>query len=366
MSDSIKVILLSQVPLPYSKIGSWTTLYKNYLSKEHNIDYIVCPKPQNLFQNVKYSFVHFTFYHKFKSKFFGKKNSQYLEALDKLIVSDEKYIIQIIDNYGMVKPLKKYLISKGIDKQCYIQFFYHGFAPYLKQNSGPDFYEIINEMILLTNDSYIQHKEQINVLPSFFSVLKNGIDTKKFFKISASEKNKLRNELGLNDKKVFVWCSQDRPKKGLHLILEVWSRIYSSQKKIVLLVIGCEPKENREGVLFLGKIPNDELPKYFQASDCYLFPTLWQEGFGLTLVEALHCGCYCIASAMGGVPEVLQYGQLGRLIEKPNFISEWEEALHDFLNGKFEFPQFSPRLYSIESWNDGMNKIIVDAKTKLN
>jgi glycosyltransferase involved in cell wall biosynthesis len=366
MSDLIKVIILSQVPLPYSKIGSWTTLYKNYLSKEHMIDFIVCPKPQNLFENVKYSFVNFTFYHKFKSKFLGKKNSHYLEALDKLIVSDEKYIIQIIDNYGMVKPLKKYLVSKGIDKQCYIQFFYHGFTPYLKQNSGPDFYEIINEMILLTNDSYIKHKKQINVLPSFFSVLKNGIDTKKFFKISDSEKNKLRNELGLNDKKVFVWCSQDRPKKGLHLILEVWSRIYSSQKKIVLLVIGCEPKEIREGVLFLGKIPNDELPKYFQASDCYLFPTLWQEGFGLSLVEALHCGCYCIASAMGGVPEVLQYGQLGRLIEKPNFISEWEEALHDFLNGKFEFPQFSPRLYSIESWNEGMNKIIIDAKNKLN
>jgi glycosyltransferase involved in cell wall biosynthesis len=365
MNKFPKVILLSQVPLPYEKIGSWTTLYKSYLESDHKIDYIVCPKPQKLYYNIKYSFVNLTIWHKIRRKIFKKKKLEYFQALDKIIVSNEKYIIQIVDNYGMVKPLKNYLISKRIDKKCYIQFFYHGYPPYNYKDSIQNFYQIVDEIVLLTNDSYIDHKKMINVLPNYFSVLANGINTKKFIKVSSLEKINIKKQLDITAKKVFVWCSQDRPKKGLHLILDVWKKVYASQKDIILLIIGCDVREETEGVVFLGKIPNDELPKYYQASDCYLFPTLCKEGFGLSLIEALHCGNYCIASALGGVPEVLQYGKLGKLIENPHFTSEWEEAINDFLAGKFEIPKVPDNLYSSEKWNIGMNKIIEQAKQRL-
>jgi len=360
-----KVVLISQMPLPYSKIGSWTTLYKNYLKNDHQIDYIVCPEPEELFKGIKYSFVKFTFISKLQNRLLKRKKIEYLKALDKLINPDEKYIIQIIDNYGMIQPLKKYLSSKGMLSKCYIQFFYHGYPPYVQQASGLDFYEIIDEMIFLTNDSYALHKKEIHVLPNYFSILPNGIDTDKFKKISDLEKSILKQQLNLKDKKVFLWCSNDRPKKGLNLILDVWKKVYSQCDNIILLVIGCDPREEMDGVLFLGIISNDNLPKYYQLSDCYLFPTLCQEGFGLSLIEALHCGCYCIASALGGVPEVLQYGKLGKLIENPHFVSEWEVAIRDFLEGKFEIPEFSNELYSMENWNSGMNQIIENAKLRL-
>lgn len=361
-----KVILISQIPLPYSKIGSWTTLYNNYLKNDHKIDAVVCPEPHKSYEGLQYSFVNFTFFQKLQRKFLKRKNLEYFKALDRLIVSNESYIIQIIDNYGMVKPLKNYLISKGIDKQCYVQFFYHGYSPFIKQDSGKDFYEIVDEIIVLTHDSYAEHKKQINILPAHFSILYNGIDTGKFRKITISEKSKLKNNLGFGDKKVFIWCSQDKPKKGLNLILDVWKKVYSLRKSILLVVIGCDPREETEGVVFLGKIPNSELPKYYQASDCYLFPTLCQEGFGLSLIEALHCGNYCIASAMGGVPEVLQYGKLGKLIDNPHFVSEWEAAITEFLEGNFVSPELSSELYSMENWNKGMNTIIDKAKIRLN
>jgi len=366
MNNSVKVILISQVPLPFSKIGSWTTLYKNYLEDHNQIDYIVCCKPEKLFDEVQYSFVNLTIWNKIQSKILKKKKTEYIQALDKLIVPGEKYIIQIVDNYGMVKPLRDYLVLKGISENCYIQFFYHGFLPYPQLNSGSNFYGLINELTLLTKDSYQKHVKNIDILPDHFSVLHNGIDTGKFKKVSASRKKELKQEFGLNDKRVFIWCSQDKPKKGLDLILDVWKKVYIKQKDIVLLVIGCDPREETSGVVFLGKIPNDKLPKYYQASDCYLFPTLYQEGFGLSLVEALHCGNYCIASALGGVPEVLQYGELGKLIENPNSILEWENAINDFLNGNFEIPEFSSELYSSKKWNAEMNEIIINAKKRFN
>jgi glycosyltransferase involved in cell wall biosynthesis len=76
----------------------------------------------------------------------------------------------------------------------------------------------------------------------------------------------------------------------------------------------------------------------------------------------LHCGNYCIASAIGGVPEVLQYGKLGKLIENPHFVSAWENAILDFLENPVPEITISPELYSSESWSAGMNSIITNAK----
>lgn len=360
-----KVILVSQLSLPFSEIGSWTTLYKNYLKGSHQIDYIVCNQPNEFFENVEYSIVSNDFHTKIKKRWKKNKYLGYLDALEQLIDPNEKYIIQIIDNFGIVKPLLDLLEMKKWRSNCYLQFFYHGFPPFFENFDGRWFFEAIDEMVLLTNDSYLAHKNYYTILPTRFSVLHNGIDTSIFYPLSQQEKERMKGSKGVTGKKVFVWCSQDRPKKGLHLLLDAWKRVYDSKHNMVLWVIGCQPKSPIEGVHYLGRIPNDELASYFQASDCYLFPTLCHEGFGLSLIEAMHCGNYCIASALGGVPEVLQYGKLGKLIENPHFVSEWEKAILDFIENPKQGAGIQPELYSSRSWSDGMDKIIMEAKKSL-
>lgn len=360
-----KVILISQFPLPYSKIGSWTTLYQNYLEGKHSIDYIICEQPETRFPNIHYEIVGQTLTLKLKKKYYKNNYIGYLEALEKILATGEKHIIQVVDNFGIIKPLQEFLASKGLRSRCYIQFFYHGFAPFYGNLDSRNFYEFIDEMVLLTYDSYKTHKEYYTILPCRFSVLHNGINTDKFYKITPEKKKALREKLGFTSEKIFIWCSQDRPKKGLDLMLDVWNRIQEKHDNCTLLVIGTNRKETIKGVVFLGKIPNSELPDYYQAADAYLFPTLWHEGFGLSLIEALHCGCYCIASALGGVPEVLQHGKLGRLIENPHFISEWIEAIEEFLSESSSYPSIPKELYSKERWSQGMEEKIFDAKKSL-
>lgn len=358
-----QVVLLSQIPLPYSQIGSWSTLYYNYLNSDHAIDYIICAQPENLFSNVEYKIISNSPVLKLKERFLKKRYRPYLQELEKLLEKDKKLIIQIVDNFGIVKPLVEFLEKKGKKGQCYIQFFYHGFPPFHENFHGRWFYEAVDEMILLTNDSYLAHKNYYTILPTRFSVLHNGIDTTKFYPVSNAEKESLKKERNLSDKEIFIWCSQDRPKKGLHILLDAWKRIYDTRQDIVLWVIGCDPKSPIDGVEYLGRIPNNELPKYYQTGDCYLFTTLCHEGFGLSLIEALHCGNHCIASSVGGVPEVLQYGKLGKLIEKPHFSEEWEKAILEFLNKDTPAENVVPKdLYSSKKWNEEMNQIIAKAK----
>ncbi len=356
-----KVILISRVPLPFSQIGSWTTLYKNYLTRDNQIDFIVCNKPESKFDGVEYSFVENDFSAKIMRKWGKNPYYGYLKALEKIFDKNEKYIIQIVDNFGIVKVLADFLEKKSLRKQCYLQFFYHGFPPFYGNFESRSFFETIDEMVVLTFDSYLAHKQQYTVLPTRFSVLHNGIDTAKFHPVSTIEKEKLKKEKDFSGKKVFLWCSQDRPKKGLHIVLDAWKRVYKTRQDIALLVIGCEPKSPIEGVHYLGRMPNDELPKYYQTADCYLFSTLCHEGFGMNLIEALHCGNYCIASSIGGVPEVLQYGKLGKLIEEPNFVGKWENAILEYIENPVEI-NVDPKLYSSEAWNSGMNNVINNAK----
>jgi glycosyltransferase involved in cell wall biosynthesis len=360
-----KVILISQSPLPAYKIGSWTTLYKNYLESNHKVDVIICEKPKVKFETVEYLHTNNTILNKIESRIRKKSYLSSLKALNRLVDKETKYIIQVVDNFKIISDIENLLIKKGIRSNCYIQFFYHGFAPFLENPKSINFFKVVDEMILLTNDSYKAHKSFYNVLPSRISILHNGINENNFYKVSGLEKNKLKDKLNITGKTVFIWCSQDSPKKGLHLILDAWKRVYAINKEIVLLVVGSKRSENIEGVSFVGRVPNKELPEYYQAAEVYLFPSLCQEGFGLSLIEALHCGCYCIASSLGGISEVLEYGKFGMLINRPHIITDWEAAINWYLKNKPIENNFPKELYTTVNWNKGMDKIIEDAKLNL-
>lgn len=365
----IQTILLSNFPLPYQKIGSWTTLYHNYITSAHNqIDYIICKEPDSRYEHLSYVCVKTSFSSKIKAKFSGTTKGIYINALKEILKSNNKFVIQIVDDFNLATAIIKLLKFSEYRNNCYLQFFYHGYSPVIPNGKAAvDFFENLDEVVLLTHTSYKAFKEYYTQLPCRISVLHNGIDTKKFFPISEQDKFSLREKYGFSDKKVFVWCSQDRPKKGLFIALEAFQKIHSSNPNSELWVIGTNQRQAIEGVRFLGKLPNSELPKYFQMADIYLFPTLCQEGFGLSLIEAMHCGCYCIASNNGGVGEVLEFGQYGELIENPNFVSEWVLAMQKALAAtNYPYERISPDKYSANSWNQGMNDLILNAKFRLN
>lgn len=362
---AIKTILISHVPLPYHKIGSWTTLYNNYISSHDTINFIVCPEPVRIYEHLSYSYFkeYETFSEKFKRKLhLRKKWSSIFPALESILINRvDKYVIQIVDNYGLGVELSEFLIRNGFRKNCYLQFFYHGYLPFKNEC----IYQLVDEMILLTYHSYLEVKRNVSSFPCRFSILHNGIDTSKFYKVSQQMKKELKKRHDLQDKTVFLWCSQDRPKKGLDFILDVWKSLGKSIENCELLVIGATRTTELKGVKFLGCIPNDDLPNYYQIADVYLFPTLCQEGFGMSLIEALHSGCYCIASALGGVPEVLEYGKYGKLIENPHFADEWRNAILSYLDGDYKHNKLPKDKYSSSEWNKNMNQLITDAKGRM-
>lgn len=370
------VVIFSHFPLPYDGIGSWTVMYDYYLSGNHVVDAIICPKPSQKHPSLNYLKVNDGFVHKINRKINRtSKYTPHLKTLQEYITQEGDIILHVIDNPGFILELHQFLEDNGLREKCYIQFGYHGFRPFYDAVKAIPFLKTIDEFLFLTEASKEYHLEAYPTYQSVSTVLHNGVDKTRFKK--DIERNEVRFRQSILNKNikihndsetcVYLWLSRDVPKKGLDLILGLWDSFHKDCPKSELWIIGSERDIRVAGVRNFGKLPNNELPKYYRAADVYLFPTLCEEGFGLSLVEALSCGCYAIASAYGGVPEVLRQGTLGVLIERPEDVNLWIKEMKQsyvfFMSGslqnKFSLAQ---NTYSIKNWCEQLSEIIINAQ----
>ncbi|WNG48580.1 glycosyltransferase family 4 protein [Archangium minus] len=109
--------------------------------------------------------------------------------------------------------------------------------------------------------------------------------------------------------------------KGVHHLLRALGRLRSPRVRLRVVGDGPELQSLRELTVELGiqhqteflGLRND-VHELLGASDICIQPTLL-EAFGLTIAEAMACGCAVVASRVGGVPEVIQHDKTGLLVE---------------------------------------------------
>ena len=290
----MKAVLISSIPLPYYKIGSWTIRYTELItSKQNPFEYVICPKNNGKINdsNLKYLFAK-----RYKKELFFKlfyKYSYYffLKQLKRLLKKEEQLVIYIIDNVKLLHDVHDYLVNKKVRNKCKIIFNSCGYSYFFNAAEGIKFYDKIDHIIYSTYQAYQFELNRFSYIASKVSIIPNGIDSSKFYKISKEKITVVKKQLGYENKEIVLWVSQERPKKGLLIFLEAWkkSKLYSNQN-YVLLIIGTSQNQKENNIHFLGKTDNNNLPKYYQSADYYFFTTLVHEGFGLSLGEALKCG----------------------------------------------------------------------------
>ncbi len=81
--------------------------------------------------------------------------------------------------------------------------------------------------------------------------------------------------------------------------------------------------------IFCGTVPEKELPYFYAIADVFILPAIIDskgdtEGLGVVMLEAMASEVPVVASRVGGIPEALNYGKAGMLIEqkKPQQIAE--------------------------------------------
>jgi glycosyltransferase involved in cell wall biosynthesis len=76
-----------------------------------------------------------------------------------------------------------------------------------------------------------------------------------------------------------------------------------------------EPMLHHPLVEFVGEIGEDDKDEFLGDAQALLFPIDWPEPFGLVMIEAMACGTPVIAYRNGSVPEVMEEGRTGFIVE---------------------------------------------------
>lgn len=156
----------------------------------------------------------------------------------------------------------------------------------------------------------------------------NGIDPEIFRPASLREKHDLRHRLGLPNGVLAVYTGKLNRGKGLEHLVEAWDTVTRNFGEAHLVLVGsggnqslscegelrCAVRERglEAWVTFTGYV--DNVHEYLQAADLFVFPSE-NEAFGLSLAEAMSCGLPCIASRVGGIPEIVSHLENGVLVE---------------------------------------------------
>ena len=146
------------------------------------------------------------------------------------------------------------------------------------------------------------------------AVVYNGVDTDRF---SASE---FRTD---HPRMELIYVGRLIPVKGVHLLLEALS-LLEPEVCCHVSIVGFgpeyEPLVQKAEMLQLGGIVDFlgkrmDVPALLQKADYFVHPAIWQEGFGITLVEAMAAGKPCIAFRGGAIPEIIDDGVDGFHVE---------------------------------------------------
>ena len=93
-----------------------------------------------------------------------------------------------------------------------------------------------------------------------------------------------------------------------------------------------EPMLQRPGVEFIGEINERAKAKFLGEARALLFPVDWPEPFGIVMIEAMACGTPVLAFRCGSVPEIVDNGVTGQIVDTE------EEAIRQATSGPLARP----------------------------
>jgi glycosyltransferase involved in cell wall biosynthesis len=173
-------------------------------------------------------------------------------------------------------------------------------------------------------------------------IIPMGIDLSLYAHQKAN-RNALKEEYGLKDKKILFFIGRLVEKKGVSYLLKAFSKLISKHPSLILVIAGDGQKRLmlekeadslgiRNRTKFVGALSGQTKLDYFYLSDIFILPSIITkegdaEGLPVVLMEALAAGKICIATDVSGADDILVHCQNGYIIGSKNV-----DAIVNFVN----------------------------------
>jgi phosphatidylinositol alpha-mannosyltransferase len=147
------------------------------------------------------------------------------------------------------------------------------------------------------------------------------------------------------DGPTLLFVGRLEPRKGLTYLVRAFLRLKPAFPRLRLLVVGRDDRHQRDkamalvpprlrtDLVFVGSVPQADLPSYYASADVFCAPSLGGESFGIVLAEAMAVGRPVVCSDIGGYRDVVRDGTDGLLVPPRD-----PEALAEALAGLLDNP----------------------------
>lgn len=171
--------------------------------------------------------------------------------------------------------------------------------------------------------------------------LHNAIDTRRF----AAAKPVDRASIGLAaDDFVIVYSGRLRKEKGILELVQAVGQMHDIPR-LKLLIIGASSygssqmpsqfvrrleeaaRPVSDKVVFTGFVDYTDIPSYLKTADIAVVPSLWEEPFGLTVLEAMAAGLPLVTTRSGGIPEICE--GVATIVGRDGIVDSLKDAITD-------------------------------------
>lgn len=182
--------------------------------------------------------------------------------------------------------------------------------------------------------------------------LENAIHIEDFTKeITKNEKNKLKNKYNILDNDIVInFCGRTIEEKGVRHLIQAFKQMKNVQKCKLMIVGNCNyakqvktpfeeelfeiAKDMKDRIIFTGFIPNKELYKIHNISNIAVIPSIFEEPFGLTVIEAMASGLPLVTSDAGAIPDIVDNDNAFIIKRDINFIDNLSKSLDKLVENK--------------------------------
>lgn len=345
----VKVCFISPEYLPLSGgTGAYVYYLSNELMKRGDSAYIVTG--YDISRDVKVNQQHYVFFLKtlrapvVKSFLFAASASRKLNKIRGSFPVDITHVnLPLVPSFAVPSDFGKTLIST-------VHSTWKGEAeaikgePYSRLNSNEKFMVSFNWFLRVFEEKMLERSNKIIAVSDFtrrellqyykmkadkIRVIHNGVDVDKFK--PATDKLKAKTELGFNpEDKAILSVGRLYARKGLFTLIESMALVTRKFKNAKFIIAGKglsnEMKKLvsyatklgvKDNIVFTGYFPDRKLPRLYQAADIFAFSTFY-ENLPFAVLEAMSTGLPVVTTNVGGIPEMIESGRNGFLVQPFN------------------------------------------------
>lgn len=245
-----------------------------------------------------------------------------------------------------LRPWKREQLGRGYDASSWIE---------------KTAIEMADALIAVSEETKVDVLNNFNVDEDKVKVIYNGINLDQYV---VTEDTSTLERYGIDNSKPYVlFVGRITRQKGIiHLVNAIK---YIDPDTQVVLCAGApdtveigkemedsvtEVKKTRKNVIWIDEmLPKEEIIQLYSHADVFCCPSIY-EPFGIINVEAMACNTAVVASAVGGIKEVVVHGETGLLIP----LEQQTEA---------PFEAIDPDKFA-RDLADGVNKLVNDAELR--